>query len=90
MRFLLIQLTHRMHAILDKQPILLAIKVKLLKSLVKRQPIEYSLIDEILSETNVCSLFFEGILLDYVEKVHYHLRLRAMQLLRLVSILRFW
>lgn len=78
-----------MHSILNQKPIFLAIQIKLLNRLVKRQPLEYSLIDEIFSETEVCSLFFEGILFYHVDEVDNHLGLGAMKLLRLVRILRF-
>ena len=84
-RVLLVQLINGSHVIVDHQAILKTIDLKLLQSLIERESVEHALIDQVLLEMNRLTVLDIGVLLDDVDEVDDHLRLRPVQMRALMD-----
>ena len=78
---LMIQVVNRPHVIVDIEPILQAIELKLIERLIEGQAIEDALIDQILFEVYTGAILYIGVILDDIDEIDDHLGLRAMQLM---------
>ena len=84
-RVLLVQVINRSHAIVDDEAILKTIDLKLLQSLIERESVENALIDEVLFEMDRLAVLDIGVLLDDVDEVDDHLRLRPVEMRALMD-----
>jgi hypothetical protein len=83
MHIILVEFEDRSHVISNKQSIFSAVELELFDGFVERETIENAFAEKELLEGDRVTVLQKSILLDDVDKVHNHLRLRSMKLLSL-------